>query len=120
MDLGTGLSILGAAAGSAQVVEKILGPTAEYLGNNLRDWTQRGVENVGRIFQTAQRKLGSKIESEGSVPPKVLKNILQEGAFCEDKLSTEYFGGVLASSRSEVSRDDRGAAFASLVGRLSS
>lgn len=30
----------------------------------------------------------------------------------------EYFGGVLASSLSEVSRDDRGASFASLVGRL--
>jgi hypothetical protein len=35
-------------------------------------------------------------------------------------VSTEYFGGVLASSRTEVGRDDRGAAFVALIGRLSS
>jgi len=43
---------------------------------------------------------------------------LQEGAFCDDELSAEYFGGVLASSRSEIPRDDRGAAILSLVSRL--
>lgn len=33
-------------------------------------------------------------------------------------MAAEYFGGVLASSRSEVPRDDRGAYFAGLVSRL--
>jgi hypothetical protein len=118
MDIGTGLSILGTAAGSAKVVEKILGPTADYLGIALREWAQKRVENVGKIFQNAQSKLGDKLETEGAVPPNVLKNILEDGSFSDDALSVEYFGGVLASSRTEVSRDDRGAAFAALVGRL--
>jgi hypothetical protein len=49
----------------------------------------------------------------------VLKGVLEEGYFCEDELSAQYLGGVLASSRSGVSRDDRGASFIALIGRLS-
>jgi hypothetical protein len=49
----------------------------------------------------------------------VLKGIIDAGPFCDDELGAEYFGGVLASSRSEVGRDDRGASFLSLLGRLS-
>lgn len=119
MDPGTGLSILGTAVGSAKVLEKILGPTAEYLGQGLREWTERSTANVGKVFGKAKEKLGSKIETDGAVPPKVLKGILEEAPFCDDELAAEYFGGVLASSRSPVSRDDRGAAMIALVGRLS-
>jgi hypothetical protein len=118
METNTGLVILGTAIGSAKVVEKILGPTADYIGGGLKNWTERRVHNVGRIFEKARNFLGDKINDEGSVPPKVLKGILDEGSFCEDELAAEYFGGVLASSRSEISRDDRGAAFVSLISRL--
>ena len=48
-----------------------------------------------------------------------MKEVLNEGSFCDDPLTAEYFGGVLASSRSDVSRDDRGASWSSLVARLS-
>jgi hypothetical protein len=119
VDPGTGLTVLGTAVGSAKILEKILGPTAEYLGTGMRDWTERGIKNVSRIFQKTAALLGDRIEDPGSVPPKVLKEILAEGAFAEDELSSDYFAGVLASSKSEVNRDDRGAAFAALVGRLS-
>ena len=118
MDMGTGLTMLGAAGLSVNVVEKILGPTADYLGDRLRGWTTKRFETLGKIFQSAKAKLGDRLEIEGSVPPKVLKNILENGSYCVDDLSVEYFGGVLASSRTGVSRDDRGAAFASIVGRL--
>jgi hypothetical protein len=63
--------------------------------------------------------LGDKINAEGTVPSKVLKGILEEGAWCEEELQVEYFGGVLASSRSGISRDDRGATFNSIISRLS-
>ena len=39
IDHGTGLTILGGAVGSAKVLEKILGPTSEYLGGQLKEWT---------------------------------------------------------------------------------
>lgn len=120
MDTNTGLTILGAAIGSAKLIEKLLGPTADYLGGGLKHWTERRIDNVTRILDNARLRLGSKIDSEGAVPPKVLKTVLEEGSFCDDELTAEYFGGVLASSRSDVSRDDRGAAFVNLVARLTS
>ena len=120
MDTNTGLVILGTAIGSAKIVEKILGPTAEYVGDGLKNWTEKRVENIARIFNKAHKKLGNRIDLPGAVPPKVLKHILDEGSFAEDELAAEYFGGVLASSRTGIARDDRGAAFVDLVGRLTS
>ena len=114
----SGLVLLGTAFGSAKMLEKILGPTAEYLGDGLKAFTEKRVENVRRIFESAQQKLGPELEIEGQVPPKVLRDILEDGSYCTDALSAEYFGGVLASSRSPVARDDRGATLTSLVGRL--
>lgn len=120
MDPGTGLAIIGTAAlGGKDIIVKLLGPTADYLGEGLKNCTEKGVKNVENIFIIAQRKLGNKIENEGAVPPKVLKGILEEGYFCDDFIAAEYLGGVLASSRSGISRDDRGAVLIALLSRLS-
>jgi hypothetical protein len=110
------LALLGT---SAPLILKLLGPTADYLGEALRHQTERGMGNLKNIFDSATRKLGDKIETEGTVPPKVIKGILIEGPYCDDSLTAEYFGGVLASSRSGVSRDDRGASLIALLSRLS-
>ena len=119
MEPGTGLAILGSALGGAKVVEKLLGPTAEYIGGGLRNWTERRVQNVVSIFTKTTAKLGADIDKPGAIPPRVLKNVLDEGSYCDDPLMAEYFGGVLASSRSQVGRDDRGVYWSSLVARLS-
>jgi hypothetical protein len=115
MDIGTGLALLG----NAKLLEKMLGPTAEYIGGGIKNWTERRVNNVSKIFTIAKEKLGDRIEEPGSIPPRVLKEILDEGSFSDDSLTAEYFGGVLASSRSQISRDDRGTYWATLVARLS-
>jgi hypothetical protein len=97
-----------------------LGPTADYLGDELQHWTARRVENVQRIFSKAEKRLGAAaIDEPGGVPPRVLKEILDEGSYWDDELGAEYFGGILASSRTQDARDDRGAALAALVSRLS-
>jgi hypothetical protein len=98
---------------------KLLGPTAEYLGDGLREFTKRRAENINRIFQKASEKLGSRIDTPGEVPPRVLKVVLNEGSFCDDELAAEYIGGVLASSRTEQGRDDRGARIAKILDGLS-
>ncbi len=102
MELETALIVLSGTFGSAKIVEKLLGPTAEYLGGGIRDYTKKGMTNLGRIFEHAAKILGDKLDEPGPVPPRVLKGILQEGYFCEDELTAKYFGGVLASSRSGV------------------
>ncbi len=100
-------------------LQKLLGPTADYLGGGLRDFTQKRVETIGRILKNASSKVGSKIDTPGQVPPKVLKAVLDEGSFSNDALAVEYFGGILASSRSESGRDDRGARIAKMLDALS-
>ncbi len=119
VDVGTGLAILGSSGIGAPLILKLLGPTADYLGEGVRSWTEKRVNNVRRIFTIAVRRLGNRIDEEGGVPPRALEGIVREGSFCEDEIAAEYFGGVLASSRSSMSRDDRGASFIALLSRLS-
>ena len=102
MDLATGLAIFTAFAGS-----KILEPSTEAIGKKLK-------ESLEKIASKAKTRFNGKQLSDNIQPNyRVLKAISSEGAFCDDELMAEYFGGVLASSLSEVSRDDRGASFAS-------
>lgn len=100
-------------------VAKLLGPTAEYLGGELREFTKKRIENVGKIFSSAEAKLGENINKPGHIPPKVLKIIVNEGSYCEDHIAVDYFGGILASSRTELGRDDRGARIAKILDGLS-
>lgn len=103
----------------ATLALKVLGPTASYLGEAAKTWTEARVTNVRNIFDSAFKKLSDDRRETGSVPPRVLKAIMDDGSYCDDALITEYYGGVLASSKSGISRDDRGATFSSLIGRLS-
>lgn len=119
MEPGTGLALLGTLVGGSKVIEKLLGPTADYLGKEMKNWVEKRLQNVARIFKQANNILGDEAEQPGQVPARVLKGILEEGAYCEDELTSQYFGGVLASSRSGISRDDRGATFISTISRLS-
>jgi hypothetical protein len=94
MDPGTGLTILGTALGSAKLVEKLLGPTAEYIGGGIKNWTEHRLSNVSRVFRNATDRLGERLNEPGAVPPKVLKGILDAGSFCDDELTAQYLGGV--------------------------
>jgi hypothetical protein len=104
-------------------VGRLLGPTIDLYAEELKEINERMLsrrrENVDRVFEKAAEKLGERINEPGSVHPRVFKEVFDDGSYAEDELIADYYGGVLASSRSGVSRDDRGAAFAKLVGRLS-
>lgn len=100
-------------------IAKLLGPTADYLGERLGDLTRRRVESIGRIFSNASGKLGDQLDAPGQVSPRVLRTVMNEGSYCEDSVAVEYLGGVLASSRTEHGRDDRGVRMARLVDNLS-
>ena len=113
-----GIGVIAAYVGKDAVV-RILGPTADYLGGELRDFVQKRKERVGEIFLNAEKKLGNRLDNPGQVSPKVLRTILNEGSFSEDDIAVEYFGGVLASSRTEVGRDDRGARMAKMIDNMS-
>jgi len=101
-------------------VTKLLGPTMEYLGGNLKEFVEKRHKNFDTIVGRAINLLGKDADTKGAVPPRVLKEIIEEGTYSEDQEVLEYYGGVLASSRSHDGRDDRGVRFAKIVSNLTS
>ncbi len=109
-----------AAAVGLKLLNDVCGPTAKYVGGELKSYTEVGVDNLKRVLKNSAKQIKAQNKDEGQVPPRVLKEILSEGYFCEDELCAMYLGGVLASSKSLVSRDDRAMSYCSLVSSLSS
>lgn len=114
--VGAGLAVIG----SKDLLTKILGPTADYVGGEIKGLIQKCNINLDNIFVKAKRKLGARSDEEGVVNPRVLKHILDEGRFCEDELTSEYLGGVLAASKSIDQNDDRGVSFLKQLESMSS
>ena len=114
---------LGATALAAYLskdgLSRLLGPTADYLGNELRDLVAKSQRNVGRIFSLAEEKTPN-LDEPGAVSPRVFRRIFEEGRFCEDEMVASYFGGVLASSRTDSGDDDSGVYYSQIVESLSS
>jgi len=113
--VGAGLAVIG----SKDILVKILGPTADYVGGEIKNLVQKCNVNLDNIFIKAQKKLGARIDEPGTVSPRVLAHVIDEGRFCEDSIVADYYGGVLASSKSEVDRDDRGVAILATIKSLS-
>jgi len=104
---------------TAGVLWQILGPTARYLGGKGQEWTQTAIENLERILKDAHEKLSADQRDVGEVPPRVLRSAIAEGAFTEDRIASSYLGGVLASSKVDSPRDDRGVVINAMIARLS-
>lgn len=113
--VGTGIILYA----SKDLVLKMLGPSADYIGEALAQYTEKAHKNLGRVVANAVGKARDRLNEEGSVPPRVLMEVANQGLFAEDPVTVDYLGGVLASSRTGVSRDDRAASLTALIGRLS-
>lgn len=113
--IGAGLAVIG----SKDILVKVLGPTADYVGGEVQGFVEKCNINVDQIFVKARNKLGDRLEDEGIVSPRVLKSVLDEGRFCEDEVAAEYYGGVLASSKVKGGRDDRGVVHMEAIKRMS-
>jgi hypothetical protein len=118
MEIGSALAILASASVTKPMLERLLGPTFDYLGDGLRDLTEKRARNIGNIVTKAIQKT-EELGAEGEVPPRVIKNVFDDGSFSDDQIVAEYLGGVLASSKSPGGRDDRGVALRDLINRLS-
>ncbi len=115
--LGVGSVI---ALASKDILTKLLGPTAEYIGQGSRDLVEKSVKNLDRIFHVAYQKLGQRLETNEQVNVRVFKNVWDEGRFIEDLVSAEYFGGLLASARTEDGHDETALPAVALVKEMSS
>jgi hypothetical protein len=116
--IGTGLTILGASQVTKDSVQRILAPTADYIGAGLLTSTKASV-NLARVLAHAAKRLGRRRNDAGSIPPRVLKSVLDEAPFIEDELTAAYYGGILAAAWSDQPQDDRAMAHLATINRLS-
>ena len=114
-----GLGVVGAYLAKDLLI-KLLGPAADYLGGGLHDLVKTRAETLNKIFVSAAQKLGDKIEEPGAVPPKILKGIIADGSFATDEIEIEYFAGILAASRTSDGQNDRGVRALKTIQSLSS
>lgn len=111
----------GATAASAWAGRKLLGPLFDELAQDLRQrYAERRARNVLHIVESAARMSGHALNEPGTIPPRMLGLLLDEGSWCDDEVMAEYWAGILSASRTSDGRDDRGTTWVKLVSHLSS
>ena len=84
-------------------LKRVFGPTLSELGEDFRRLYITGRE---KLIRTAQRKIPD-IEDGNVANPRVAMDVLVNGTFAADnEICAEYFGGLLAASRTKDGRDD--------------
>lgn len=97
------------------LLKKLLSPVASEIG---LDFKQLYVLARDKLLKTAFRKIVD-IE-DGKVPnPRVTRDVLWNGSTTVDEVCAEYFGGILASSRTYDGKDDSCIQFVDVVKSLS-
>lgn len=116
MQLETGLAIIGGAIASRDVLVKVLGPTADYVGGELKNLVQRCNVNLSEVFASSLRKGAEQIS--GSVDARTAKSIFDDAAYCDDGLIKDYYGGLLCGAKSEDG-DDTAFSYVSILKGMS-
>ena len=96
-------------------LKKVLGPVSEIIGQDIRTLYEVGRD---KIVSAAYRKIENP-EDQKIANIRVARDVLWHGAFSDDEICAEYFGGILASSRSQDGQDDSGIEFADTIKSLS-
>lgn len=102
--------------GVSWALRKILGPTFDEIGNDVKNLYKAGSD---RIANRAAEKVVD-LEDGKFSNLRVARDILWNGAFSESNVCIEYYSGLLAASRSENGRDDELAPFVDVVKSLAS
>ncbi|MCU0680047.1 MAG: hypothetical protein MUF50_01950 [Planctomycetes bacterium] len=97
-------------------LKKVLGPTLDEIGQDLSVLYKKGRD---KITSSAERKIKPGTEGQRA-NLRVAWNVFTSGSFSDSAISAEYFGGILASSKSEDGNDDAGIYYFDIVKSLSS
>ena len=98
------------------IIQKVLGPTAIEVGKDLRKIYIGGRD---RIFSAAHRKIRNPDDGK-QANLRVAHGVILNGACTEDEICAEYFGGILAASRSDDGRNDDAIQFVEVIKSMSS
>lgn len=101
-------------------LEKTLGPTLEAIGVDLVSLYSSSKIGVSKIALAAKNKLINNEPNKQKTNLRVTRDVFWNGAFSEEDICAEYFGGVLAGSRSLDGKNDTGIFYLDLIKSLSS
>lgn len=100
---------------SANLVSRLFGPSADVIGEYWSSRLEDRLSNVRRVAELADRRTSGR----GAIPARVADSVLRSAQFADSPFVAEYLSGILASSRTEMGRDDSGVSWASLISQLS-
>lgn len=107
-------------AGISLVSSGLISVIKNYFGEDINNWPIERLRNLSEIIKNSNRKEENfKTEQNGKLPPKTVKILLKDATWCSDEVQYEYFGGVLATSKTLVDRDDRGHYYSQIINNLS-
>lgn len=109
------LAITAGIAGAAYVAQQLFGKTLAEMGDDLN-----------KIYKNNREKLINKAASkvanpnDGAKPNlRVARDVIWNGAVTDDEVCAEYFGGLLAASRSADGKDDSALIYVDCIKALS-
>lgn len=112
--------VIGSLIGSAELVKLVFGPSFQYLGDNLKSFVQKRIENTSTIIGKTEKNLKNKKElNDSGIDPLLIKSLIDYGSFCEDDLVQEYLAGLLTTSRIGLNNDNRAYSYSKLLETLS-
>lgn len=97
-------------------LQKVFGPVLSEVGEDIKKVYAKGRD---RLISTAYRKIDD-AEDGKQANRRVARDVMWNGAFADDDVCAEYFGGILAASRSIDGNDDDAIQFVDVVKSLSS
>ena len=97
-------------------LQKVFGPVLSEVGEDIKKVYAKGRD---RLIATAYRKIDDADDGK-QANRRVARDVMWNGAFTEDPVCAEYFGGLLAASRSIDGADDSAIQFVDVVKSLSS
>jgi hypothetical protein len=107
------------ATAGAKLLYDVFGDSAKVIGKKLGSYSEIGANNLERVLKRAYHRLQHRKKNQGSVPVRVIQHVISEAYFCIDEVQAEYLGGILASSKGPIARDDRAVSHLALLSTLS-
>ena len=101
---------------SVAVGKKVFGKTLDIISDDIAYLYKNGRD---KILEKAKSKIDN-IEDGRTANLRVTRDVFWNGSFTDETICSEYFGGILASSRSEDGSDDSAIYFSDIIKSMSS
>lgn len=97
-------------------IKKAFGPVIGELGEDMKKLYAAGRD---KVLLAAYNKISNKNDGK-KANLRVTRDVFWNGSFTDETICAEYFGGILASSRSGNGKDDNGIHYTDVIKSLSS